>query len=311
MNNEGKISEELTEDSLHKSDIKDDNIKYESSAYTSNIQLKSINGDMQTVEPSYMCDICGKEMSSLAAMSKHNKWHQDQESPSCLKCGIDFEDRISYRSHMRSHRGENRKQKNFTCETCGQNFVSKFSLWKHNKIHEGGKLRCETCGCSFYDEKDMGQHVCKHFACQICDMKFLRAKNHKLHARMHAGELIYQCDLCEALFDTKRKMNEHRRAIHIRGKKYKCDVCPKSFIGKTLLEKHKRSHTGERPFKCTECGAGFTQKGNLNTHFLLHTKENPFECVGCQEGFRQVFLQTFIFLWCSKPNLSSNKVLNI
>ena len=124
MNNEGKISEELTEDSLHKSDIKDDNIKYESSAYTSNIQLKSINGDMQTVEPSYMCDICGKEMSSLAAMSKHNKWHQDQESPSCLKCGIDFEDRISYRSHMRSHRGENPKQKNFTCETCGQNFVS-------------------------------------------------------------------------------------------------------------------------------------------------------------------------------------------
>ena len=44
-----------------------------------------------------MCDTCGKELSNIRALAKHKKWHDDQENTTCSKCGVQFDDKISYR----------------------------------------------------------------------------------------------------------------------------------------------------------------------------------------------------------------------
>lgn len=234
------------------------------------------------LEQKCMCDICGKELSCASSLAAHRKWHQKR----CDQCELDFADRRSYLVHMRIHKPKTKVEKTATCEQCGQAFASKYNLIAHRKTH-AGKMQCETCKRTFYEESIFKSHICKHYSCDICDMKFMRMKNLKMHERMHAGEVIYSCDLCEALFAKMKRLSEHRRSIHTEGgKKYKCNLCPRAFSGKSQLVKHNRTHTGEKPFKCSECDMAFNQRGNLQTHFKLHTNSFPFECVGCHQRYR-------------------------
>ena len=78
----------------------------------------------------------------------------------------------------------------------------------------------------------MSAHVCKHHACEICGQKFLRVRNMEFHKRMHYGELIFSCELCESSFLTKKRLNEHVNYQHKRDKKYKCEICDKRFLMK-------------------------------------------------------------------------------
>ena len=42
-------------------------------------QHEGSNGDtVKDPESIHMCDTCGKELSSIRALAKHKKWHEDQ-----------------------------------------------------------------------------------------------------------------------------------------------------------------------------------------------------------------------------------------
>ncbi len=79
----------------------------------------------------------------------------------------------------------------------------------------------------------MGSHVCKHHQCDLCDVKFLRARNLRLHKRAHQGEVVYPCEQCESLFLNKKRRREHFRDYHTNNeKKYRCEICDKRFLVK-------------------------------------------------------------------------------
>ena len=126
-----------------------------------------------------------------------------------------------------------------SCDQCGKGFTNIYHLNKHIKKHlkiqhiGGEKLKCETCNRTFFDKKEMGSHVCKHHQCDLCDVKFLRARNLRLHKRAHQGEVVYPCELCESLFLNKKRRREHFRDYHTNNeKKYRCEICDKRFLVK-------------------------------------------------------------------------------
>ena len=107
---------------------------------------------------------------------------------------------------------------------------------KHKKIHDvgGEKLRCPTCKRTFYNKHEMGTHICKHYSCDICGEKFLRARNLGFHKRMHMGEALYSCDQCESMFLKKKRLSDHIRTVH-QQKKHQCDICEKFFQSKVCV----------------------------------------------------------------------------
>ena len=60
-------------------------------------------------------------------------------------------------------------------------------------------------------------------------------------------------------------MKQHER-IHTGEKLLVCSVCEKKFTTRQALLHHVVVHTGEKPFQCAVCGNRFTQPANLRTH---------------------------------------------
>jgi len=247
----------------------------------------------------YECGLCEKYFIVQRQLWTHKKTAHPVESEDlCVLCGQTFVDKIAMSKHIREH-----NPKNKTCEVCGKSFTNKYILEQHLKRHNAEQqsdelevrkglrsLKCDTCQRSFHNDQQIRSHVCKHHACDLCDMKFLKFKNLKCHKLIHEGQAVFSCDQCEALFQSRRRLAEHKRNTHNAKRKYKCDLCPKAFIASRGLYNHKLTHSGEKPFNCNECGATFRQKGALVSHYRLHTKECPFQCSGCMKGFRTLGL---------------------
>ncbi len=103
-------------------------------------------------------------------------------------------------------------QSDLKCPLCSKRFLEQDDLDYHLKCHETNpdlkphknrNIQCEVCKRSFYDIEEFGAHVCKHFSCDECVMKFIFERNLKIHKRTHTGESVLSCDLCESLFITR------------------------------------------------------------------------------------------------------------
>ena len=101
-------------------------------------------------------------------------------------------------------------------------------LTKHKNSNKKG-FSCKTCFRTFTNKDSLLDHVCKHYTCNICEAKFLRERNLKLHKRIHSGENVFDCDICEALFVTKKRLNSHKSTTHSDLKKWTCKECPRAF----------------------------------------------------------------------------------
>ena len=94
---------------------------------------------------------------------------------------LTMKDRKTFVVHSRSHKPQ---QKKAFCDICGQTFTQESTLKSHMKLHMSEKLKCSTCKRSFYDKQELGSHVCKHYGCEICGQKFLRARNVEIHKKV-------------------------------------------------------------------------------------------------------------------------------
>ena len=69
--------------------------------------------------------------------------------------------------------------------------------------------------------------------------KFVYIRNLEFHKREHAGEVMFQCDMCEALFLKKNRLAEHKRFLHFKVVFVLCLI----FLNVLIFYKFKKSRS--------------------------------------------------------------------
>lgn len=81
----------------------------------------------------------------------------------------------------------------------------------------------------------------------------------------HTNEHIV-CDICQKIFTSRRRLNDHKWRIHNPEKKHVCTFCFKKFSQRSKLTLHMRVHTGDRPFSCKFCARSYARREVCRAH---------------------------------------------
>ncbi|XP_015273702.1 PREDICTED: zinc finger protein 543-like [Gekko japonicus] len=214
--------------------------------------------------------------------------HIGGETYKCLKCGMDFSDKVQYNTCLE----KNSRMKTSKRLKCGKNFTCTSELLRHQRIHKAGKVYiCSSCGKSFSHKTSFILHQKIHmeqkpFICLESGKSFSEGNKGNLHFPRHSSMKASKCFQCGKCFRYKSQFLAHLRT-HTGEKPFECSECGKKFIRSFHLQRHLRTHTGEKPFECSECGKKFNQSYNFQQHLKTHTGEKPFECLECGKKFNK------------------------
>lgn len=91
--------------------------------------------------------------------SKTNVDKADVDSYKCERCNLKFEDKVYYKSHLKSHDATDKQ----VCDICGQTYKSKAALDIHVGLHKGvSPHECEMCGKKFTQRGALVRHMPIH-----------------------------------------------------------------------------------------------------------------------------------------------------
>ncbi|XP_063282158.1 zinc finger and BTB domain-containing protein 41 [Pelobates fuscus] len=146
----------------------------------------------------------------------------------------------------------------------------------------------------------------KELKCPKCGKVFDRVGKYESHTRVHTGEKLFECDICQQRYSTKSNLTVHRKRHSsetvIHSKEHKCPFCSKLHASRKTLVKHVRRFHPENAqeflaikrlksegWKCDICNKSFTRRPHLKEHMILHTQDKPFKCTYCDEKFKSRF----------------------
>nr|CAD7575910.1 unnamed protein product [Timema californicum] len=110
-------------------------------------------------EGQYKCDLCGKCLSSVHALSRHVHNHSGLGKYKCETC----QKRFFYKNLLETHTITHSGQRKYKCGLCEKCFKYKRNLKSHNLLHSGHKkYKCEECEKSFTDKSRLRTHMYVH-----------------------------------------------------------------------------------------------------------------------------------------------------
>lgn len=93
----------------------------------------------------------------------------------------------------------------------------------HVKTHDNPNVNvCEECGRSFNTPEGLALHL-----------------EQDEHPTLRVVKK-FVCELCDATFADKKRLNKHKQVYHDCVREYLCTVCDKNFSSKTSLDSHYR-----------------------------------------------------------------------
>ncbi|XP_072536134.1 uncharacterized protein [Salminus brasiliensis] len=174
--------------------------------------------------PRYICNICGKSLSSKYSLTVHFTMHTGERPYACAQCGKRFVNRSNLQIHQNIHTGA----KPYVCTLCPKSFADPSPFGRHKRMHSR--------------ELQQSSHTPKcQFICNICGKSLSTKQGLSYHLTMHTGERPYTCTWCGKSFVLKHNLKIHQN-IHTGAKPYVCTLCPKSFADPSSLKKHQRMH---------------------------------------------------------------------
>ncbi|XP_057661579.1 zinc finger protein 37-like isoform X27 [Diorhabda carinulata] len=128
----------------------------------------------KSVDPSVICDICGKILSCREKLKSHQKAHSGNIFR-CSICSKSFVRDVQLKIHMRTHTGE----KPYECKFCGKAFKQHSPYRYHIKNHIGLRPHvCRYCSKSFIAKNSWKNHV------KGCELKMLKRSNDNVNLKI-------------------------------------------------------------------------------------------------------------------------------
>ena len=76
-----------------------------------------------------------------------------------------------------------------------------------------------------------------------------------------------KCLMCDVVFPTKNRLEQHISEVHKGNRTFKCTVCDKKFGQSGSMMIHISAvHKDIKPFKCSTCLKAFPQKSRMKLH---------------------------------------------
>ncbi|XP_072947099.1 uncharacterized protein [Epargyreus clarus] len=170
-----------------------------------------------------------------------------------------------------------------------------FGAWSYAGTNQSGTISVSGSGSDSDPERDRSDMPApslqddisesdnespdKIFQCHICRKWYSTKVNLKIHRRIHQNKGggnsrsrtrstdRYECDCCNATFNRREKLWEHKAEAHRGAMTVRCEVCRKCFEDEAELAAHDGNHTAdERAGRCSECGATFARYEQLRRH---------------------------------------------
>lgn len=166
------------------------------------------NSDSQN---NFKCIACTKTFTKRKHLSQHLKSHTIF---GCPQCSAKFTFATNLRKHLQRHnrpKDEIRIYKPVavekrTCDICFKVFKFRLSMLKHRRNHEITGKTCKYCNEIFENSIQLYKHMEelheneKNVVCAICNKKFFREWNLKMHMIVHSGLKPFMCEICGASF---------------------------------------------------------------------------------------------------------------
>ena len=154
------------------------------------------------LEESFVCDVCGKDFSSLKRCNYHRKMHSDVYHWSCYYCEEKYRSLRAFKTHlskfhpqMKSDLEKRSSIKLHQCQICFKVYGLKGDLQRHLYIHDGLKpFDCDYCNKSFNDKNNLRVHMrrmhsgdTRDIECFYCCKKYVNQEAFRLHLKKIHG----------------------------------------------------------------------------------------------------------------------------
>ncbi|XP_058826819.1 uncharacterized protein LOC131686843 [Topomyia yanbarensis] len=174
---------------------------------------------------SHKCEQCGKTFIEERNLAIHQRYHSDEDMPTCKICGKRFLHITRLRKHMPIHNEpDNTPGK---CTLCDKEFLRQSELKRHMRWHSGElPHECTTCGKLYRERRDL-----------------------LMHERKHTGDMPFKCDICDKTYASPDVFRQHK-AFHNRPvKTHQCTICDITFSAANYLKFHMKKHINEEQKK--------------------------------------------------------------
>ena len=164
----------------------------------------------------------------------------------CETCGKTFNQRSKYNEHIKRHvqNGEEwNKSLFFYCDKCGKKFNTARELrLHHERLHEGGNYACPSCQMIFSTAAKRKEHqnlehsTDEKFQCGVCGKRFGIISSLRSHERVHE-EPKFECHHCKKKLKSRSALTAHER-YHTGEKPFECSMCENVFVSNSRLQQH-------------------------------------------------------------------------